>query len=579
MPGMGGSSFSTSNPLVVSLFHHSVFQTSVSWIIALALVTLVIASILRRVNTFNLSSGGLSEAPSRTYLRMSFGIIWLIDGILQFQASMPLGMANGVVAPAAAGTPGWLHTLMFDGIGIWNNHPIALAVGTAWIQVGIGLLLLVSNASVGRIAAVISVGWAGLIWLVGNGAGGIFQTSNSILFGWPGASIFYLVAGVWLALSPSNFPERFSRYTLRGLSVLVAVGALLQCLPSRGFWHGGNTNALTTMTSTMTQTPQPHVLAWTVKHFGDLAGTIGGGFNVIVIIWLGVCAVGLWLASDRDLRWPVRALVIGCLFFWVVGEDVPFWGGLATDVNSLVPLAVLAWCASPARRSPTPLTKRLPVEMRSSSGAVVASFASAMVLFAVVSMGWATGAAAESTLYLAQNGPAASANNVPAHGFTLTDQHGVTYTLNEHRGHYTLLTFLDPECWTDCPLLAAQLRQVRADLSANANLDIVAVAADPYHETLADVNDFIDIHGLKDVKGFYFVTGKLSAVQSIWTHYGIGVSMTPRDKMSIHSDYMFIITPSDRIQWVIPDEPLANWAGQHSAESELLNLLHQSGVH
>ena len=55
--------------------------------------------------------------------------------------------------------------------------------------------------------------------------------------------------------------------------------------------------------------------------------------------------------------------------------------------------------------------------------------------------------------------------------------------------------------------------------------------------------------------------------------------MTPTDKMSIHSDYMFIITPQGRLKWIIPDEPLANWAGQHSAESELLNLLHQSGVH
>src|SRR5580698_8714491 len=286
MPGMGGSSFSSTNPLVVSLFHHSVFETSAAWIIAIAFITLVVASVLRRVNRFNLSSAGLGEARARTYLRMAFGAIWLIDGILQFQASMPLGMANGVVVPAAAGTPSWLHALMFDGIGIWNNHPIALAVGTAWIQVGIGLLLLVSNAKIGRLAAAVSVGWASMIWLIGNGAGGIFQSSNSILFGWPGAALFYVVAGVWLALPTSNFPERFSRYTLRGLRVLVAVGAFLQCLPSRGFWHGGNTNAETAMTTTMTKIAQPHALAWIVSRFGDLAGTIGGGFNVVVILWL-----------------------------------------------------------------------------------------------------------------------------------------------------------------------------------------------------------------------------------------------------------------------------------------------------
>src|SRR5665213_3433579 len=283
MPGMGGSSFSSTNPLVVAMFHHNAFETSVSWIIALALVLLVVASILRRVNSFNLSSGGLGEARSRTYLRMAFGAIWLIDGILQFQASMPLGMANGIVAP---------------------------------------------------------------------GAGGIFQSTNTILFGWPGASLFYLVAGVWLALPSANFPARFSRYTLRGLSVLAVIGVLLQTLPSRGFWHGGNTNAMTVMSTNMSATSQPHALAWIVRHFGEFAGTVGGGFNVIVIIWLGVCAVGLWMASDRDLRWPTRTFVIGCHFFWLVAQDAPFWGGLATDVNSLIPLAVLAWCASPARVHP-----------------------------------------------------------------------------------------------------------------------------------------------------------------------------------------------------------------------------------
>ncbi|MEO9180705.1 MAG: SCO family protein, partial [Acidimicrobiales bacterium] len=154
-----------------------------------------------------------------------------------------------------------------------------------------------------------------------------------------------------------------------------------------------------------------------------------------------------------------------------------------------------------------------------------------------------------------------------------------TYSLGEHSGNYTLLTFLDPECWTDCPLLAAQLKQVRSELTPNAKIDVVAVAADPYHESVADVNHFIAIHGLAKIKDFYFVTGKLPTVQKIWHSYGIGVTMTPTAKMSIHSDYVFIISPDGRLQWIVPDEPLANWAGQRSAENELLTLLHESGVH
>jgi hypothetical protein len=55
--------------------------------------------------------------------------------------------------------------------------------------------------------------------------------------------------------------------------------------------------------------------------------------------------------------------------------------------------------------------------------------------------------------------------------------------------------------------------------------------------------------------------------------------MAPSAEMSIHSDYMFIINSRGRLKWIVPDDPLANWAGQHSAESELLTLLHESGVH
>lgn len=578
MPGMGGSKIQLNNPLVVSIFRHALFFSSVLWILGIGLAVLLVATLLKRVFMFNLSEHGLNEARSRTYLRWGFGALWLFDGLLQFQASMPLGLANGVVAPATAGTPSWLHALMFTGIGVWNNHPIALAVGTAWVQVGIGTLLLVSNGAVGRATAVLSVGWATMIWVVGNGAGGIFSTTSSILFGWPGASLFYAVAGIWLALPNAAFEKRFSKDTTRAISALLVLAAVLQCVPGREFWHGGNSNAVTAMATSMTQFAQPHWIAWVVLKGGTVAGTLGGGFNLIVVLWLLVCAGGLWRSTIHPIRWPVWTLAAGCLVFWVVGEDIAIFGGLATDVNSLLPLAILACCAAPSPLSLTPRVRHLPREMRSSSGAVAASFATAMVVFSIASMGWATLASAENTIFLAQNGPA-SAVNSPASPFTLTDQHGSLYRLGEHPGHFTLLTFLDPLCYTDCPLLANQLKSVRAGLPLSAKLDMVAVAANPYHETLANLNHFIALHGLGAVKDFYFVTDTaLSKVAKVWSTYGISVEMKPTDKMSIHSDYMFIIAPNGNLKWIVADNPLSNWAGGHSAVIELLTLLHRSGL-
>ncbi len=253
-------------------------------------------------------------------------------------------------------------------------------------------------------------------------------------------------------------------------------------------------------------------------------------------------------------------------------------GGLGTDINSLIPLAVLAWCARPALRVLPPLPRHLPEELRSSSGAVVAAFAAGMIAFSVVSMGVASVSAAEPTLFVAQNGPAAPGYNDKAPTFTLTDQFDKPFTLESHNGYYTLLTFLDPVCWTDCPLLAAQLKQVRAELPANAKIDIVAVAANPLHQTLANVRHFIKIHYLSDVKNFYFVTGPKAKTSPVWRSYGISVTNEPGSIMSIHSDYMFIINGHDRLKWIIADDPLKNVAGQESTEAELMTLLHKAGL-
>jgi cytochrome oxidase Cu insertion factor (SCO1/SenC/PrrC family) len=295
-------------------------------------------------------------------------------------------------------------------------------------------------------------------------------------------------------------------------------------------------------------------------------------------LWLIAYAGGLWYASTHQINWPIVTLAVGAVIVWVVGEDIAIFGGVGTDINSMIPLALLVWCARPAWRTASPLVRHLPEEFRSSSGAVVAAFASGMILFSVVSMGIASVSAAEPTLFVAQNGIAGTANTV-APKFTLTDQFDKPYSLGEHKGSYILLTFLDPVCWTDCPLLAAQLRQVRAQLPASAPIDIVAVAANPLHQTLANVRHFIKIHDLSSVPNFYFVTGTLGKTKNVWKHYGISVSNEPGDIMSIHSDYMFIIKPSGRLRWIIPDDPLASSAGQESSESELLSLLHQAGLH
>ncbi len=353
MPGMGGSSFTSNNPLVVSLFHHSVFQTSVSWIIAIALVTLVVASVLRRVNTFNLSPGGLGEAAQPNVSAHGVRRHLARRRYLAVPGSMPLAMANGVVAPAAAGTPGWLHALMFDGIGIWNNHPIALAVGTAWIQVGIGLLLLVSNAKIGRLAAAVSVGWAAMIWLVGNGAGGIFQIEQFDPL-WLARSVTVLFGRRGVARAADvELSGRFSRYTLRGLSVAVGHRCPLAVSPVAGLLarrqhqrvdrdvvdHDPDAAAARACVDRETfRGLRRHDRRGLQRHRHPLARSVRRG------------------TVDGQRPRPAMAdarLRHRLLFFWVVAQDVPFWGGVADGRELVDPARGTGLVREPgARRTP-----------------------------------------------------------------------------------------------------------------------------------------------------------------------------------------------------------------------------------
>ena len=49
MPGMGGSPIQLTNPLVVAIFRHALFATSVAWILGLGLVVLRVSTAMRRV--------------------------------------------------------------------------------------------------------------------------------------------------------------------------------------------------------------------------------------------------------------------------------------------------------------------------------------------------------------------------------------------------------------------------------------------------------------------------------------------------------------------------------------------------
>jgi cytochrome oxidase Cu insertion factor (SCO1/SenC/PrrC family) len=113
--------------------------------------------------------------------------------------------------------------------------------------------------------------------------------------------------------------------------------------------------------------------------------------------------------------------------------------------------------------------------------------------------------------------------------------------------------------------------------SQRSNLDIVAVAADPYYEKVSDVQGFIARYHLAQMANFHFVTGSLHAMQAVWRDYGIQVEMRRTDKMSVHTDVVYVIDPNGIIRATVPDDPVSG-AGIDSAVTELTAALANTGL-
>ncbi len=206
---------------------------------------------------------------------------------------MPVGLPTDVVQPAAASSPGWVKHLVNDGTLIWMRHPISAAAATVWIQIGIGVLLLLARR--GRLsqwAAVVSIAWGLVVWVFGEAFGGIFGSGLTWLFGAPGAVLLYVVAGVLIALPERVWlDKRLGRALLGVLGVFFIGMAILQAWPGRGFWQGqrnphATAGSLTSMVQTMSQTSQPRALSSAVSSFASFDAQHGWFVNLFIVLAL-----------------------------------------------------------------------------------------------------------------------------------------------------------------------------------------------------------------------------------------------------------------------------------------------------
>ena len=212
------------------------------------------------------SGAGAREARGRRLLRVGFGLIWILDGILQAQPKMAGGLAAQVIEPTAAASPAWVQHVVNWGGTIWSYHPITAGAASVWIQVGIGVWLLVAaHGPWSRLAGLASVAWGLVVWVFGESFGGIFAPGLSWLTGAPGAVLIYVVAGALIALPEDAWRSRAAGTAAAGRdrAVLHRHGRAAGLAGPRllaGHAHG-QPGTLAGMVQSMASTPQPHVLS------------------------------------------------------------------------------------------------------------------------------------------------------------------------------------------------------------------------------------------------------------------------------------------------------------------------------
>jgi cytochrome oxidase Cu insertion factor (SCO1/SenC/PrrC family) len=525
-------------------------------------------------------AGTVAEPAWRQVLRVGFGLLWVFDGILQAQPKMAIGLPSQVIGPSAASSPHWVQQVVNWAGTTWSYHPLQAGAAAVWIQIGIGIWLLAApRGGWSRLAGLVSVGWGLVVWVFGESFGGVFAPGLTWLFGAPGAVLVYVVAGGLIALPERTWHDpRLGQAILSGLGLFLVAMAVLQAWPGRGFWpgaSGGRPGTLAGMTHGMAQTPQPGFLSAWVGAFTRFDEAHGFAVNLFAVAALALTGAAFLTGRRRLARPALAAFAVLCLADWVLIEDIGVFGGLGTDPNSMIPFILLAVSgylalapgmapaqeASPAAGAAGWRDRVRPASLRRSVAAagfpaIVSAGALGLIILGAAPMAAAQASRNADPILAESIAGSAAPLNFPAKGFALTDQHGQTVSLASLRGKVVLLTFLDPVCTTDCPLIAQEFRAAARLLgAASKQVELVAIVTNPIYHQVADTVAFDRQEHLAQVPNWRYLTGSVPQLRQVWRNYGISAEILPAGSMIGHQDVAYVIDQTGRVRQELNTDP------------------------
>jgi hypothetical protein len=283
-------------------------------------------------------------SDGRRAVQTALGLIWVLDGALQFQSFMYSHGFIEMLTEMGAGQPGWLASSIR-----WAAHTAGrdLAVFNtlfALTQVTIGLGLLWRRSV--KPALALSFVWALLVWWFGEGFGMLFMTMASPLTGAPGAVALYALIG--LLVWPNDRPGG-----LLGVRGARAMWAALW-LVMAWLWLEAPSSSANAISGAIQEAPSGMSWLSTLQQWAAEA-TRGAGLPLALALALASAAIAIAVAANWRASFFLTLSIVLSLLYWMLGQGFGgmFEGG-ATDPNSGILFVLLALAMWPLVAQPPP---------------------------------------------------------------------------------------------------------------------------------------------------------------------------------------------------------------------------------
>jgi hypothetical protein len=301
-------------------------------------------------------AAGIAALDPRRKLQLALGVIWVLDGILQYQPSMFTKSFPGMLAESAHGNPGVIATPITWSANLIGHHVVVLNAVFATIQLALGLGIAWRPTL--RLALAASVAWSLAVWWLGEGFGGILAGTASPVSGAPGPVILYAVLAVllWPADRDPGAPYVAGRAIGRRpaqATWLVLWGSLaaFALLPASRA-PGAISDVLTDGAH-----GAPAWLAWIDTRAASALDHHGLAASIVLAVLLALVAVAVCLPAPA-LRAAVVLAIVVAAALWLAQGMGGLFTGMATDPESGPLLALLALAFWPA----VPMKPAVPVK-------------------------------------------------------------------------------------------------------------------------------------------------------------------------------------------------------------------------